>query len=218
MRDSKQVDDPELESVMEEMSKGTWKPSLRYRWVRWYQYTWLGEIWFKLKRGIPALWRWRKVAFNDVDWDFTSIYDVLEFKINNMANYIETHDRFVGVEHEVQWMRRCSSLIKKVREEYYDMEHMDYKDVEIVFTDTNDDTGSSFVDFVTRKDDSEDFISKYPLWEKRAIEYIRKNQNRYNVDETDRQFVARIMAQLRQEKAKKLVFQIMEWRIERWWD
>jgi hypothetical protein len=218
MKDSKQINDPDLEEALDEMSKGTWKPSLRYRWVRWYQYTWLGKIWFSLKAGIPNLWKWRKVVWEDHDWDYRHIYDVMYFKIKNTADYIEKHDRFVGVEHEVAWMRKCLTLIERVSDESYEMEHMDYKDMEMVFTPTNDGTGSSLMEFETHRDDSEDYISKYPLWEKRAIEYIRKNQHRYTVDETDRGHVARIMAQLRQEKAKKLMFQIMEWRIERWWD
>jgi hypothetical protein len=218
MKTSKKIDDPELEAVLDEMSKGTWKPSLRYRWVRWYQYTWLGKLWFSVKNGIPNLWKWRKIAWYDRDWDYHHIYEVMYFKIRNTADYIELHDRFVGADREVEWMRSCQKLIRKVSREYYDMEHMDYKDTEMIFTDTEDGTGSSYMDFKTLRDDTEDFIAKYPLCEKRAIEYIRKNQHRYTVDETDRQFVARIMSQLRQEKAKKLIFQIMEWRIERWWD
>jgi hypothetical protein len=215
---SKKVNDPEMEEILGEMSKGTWKPSLRYRWVQWYQYTWMGELWFNIKRGVPALWRWRKVAWNDVDWDQSSIYNVLRFKIHNMANYIEKHNRFVGADHEVGWMRRCVTLIDRVSDDYYGLEHMDYKDMEMVFTDLDDGTGMSSMEFETHRDDSEDFITKYPLWEKRAIQYIKENQHRYNVDETDRSFVARIMAQLRQEKARELIFRIMDWRIERWWD
>jgi hypothetical protein len=218
MINSKKIDDPELESVMDEMSKGTWKPSLSYRWVSWYQWTWMGKLWFSIKRGIPALWRWKKVAWNDVDWDHSSIYNVLRFKIENIANYIEEHDRFVGAKEEVEWMRKCVRLIDKVSDSEYETEYLDYKQTEWRFEDLEDGTGSSEMHIDTVSENLDDYLNKYPLCKKRAIQYIKDNQHRYCKDHNDKGMVAMIMGQLRQAKAKKLLFDIIEWRIERWWD
>ena len=218
MINSKKIDDPEIESVLGEMSKGTWKPSLTYRWVSWYQYTWMGKLWFSVKRGIPALWRWKKIAWNDVDWDRSSIYNVLRFKIDNMANYMEKHNRFVGVEEEVFWMRTCVKLIDKVSDEVYDGEYMDYKETKWWFEDLKDGSGNSQMHIDTIKENIDDYLNKYPLCKKRAIQYIKDNQCRYNKDHTDKDLIAMVMGGLRQAKAKKLLFEIIEWRIDIWWD
>jgi hypothetical protein len=195
-----------------------WQSSIWYRWVRWYQYTWLGKSWFSIKGGVPSLIRWFKIAWNDRNYDYHFIYTTLRFKLENTLKYIDRHERSVNYKYDVFWMQTCVDLIDKITgDETYELEYSKYKKTNMRFEPIKD-TGTSEIHLDILEDNLDGYFEKYPLCHKRAIEYIKNNQSRYTVDHTDRGLVASTMGQLRHDKARGLLFQIMSDKIEHWWD
>lgn len=195
-----------------------WKPSLSYRWFRWYQYTWIGKLWYNVKAGVPSLLKWTKIAWNDRDWDYSFIYTTLKFKLENTLKYIDRHERSVNYKYDVFWMQTCVDLIDKIAgDNSYDIEYFDFQKTEMRFEPIKD-KDTSEINLDTLEDNLDEYFTKYPLWHKRAIDYIKKNKHRYNVNHADRGLVARTMGQLRHDKARELLFKIMSDKIEHWWD
>jgi hypothetical protein len=112
----------------------------------------------------------------------------------------------------------CANLIAKVKDGYYDGEYMDYHESEFQFLPIEDKPGFSELKIDTISEEFDSYFKKYPSWKKRAIKYIKENKDRFTSDHNDDKLVAMIMGDLRQEKAKDLVFKIMSKNIECWWD
>lgn len=194
-----------------------WKPSLKYRWTRWYQYTLMGRLWFNIKGGIPSLLKWTKIAWRDREWDYSFIYDALRFKLENTLKYIDKNKTSVNYKYDVFWIQVCVDLIDKLMgDNPYDSEYLDYKRKKIRF-EPIEGTGTSEIHMDTLEDNLDKYFERYPTWHKRAIEYIKKNNHRYTVDHTNRGLVAITMGQLRHDKARKLLFRIISDKIEGWW-
>ena len=172
----------------------------------------------ELKRSIKNLWKWLPIIWKDRDWDHFYIYQIIEFKLRKQANYISTMDRHTRAQEDARDMLTCAELINKVKEGYYDGEYMDYHESEILFLDIEDKPDYSEIKMNTISEDFDSYFKKYPTWKKRAINYIKENQNGFTNDHNDRKLVAMIMGDLRQEKAKELVFKIISNKINSWWD
>jgi hypothetical protein len=157
--------------------------------------------------GIKNLWAWFPIIWKDRDWDNFYIYEILEFKLKNQSNYIGKMDRHTRAKKDARDMLICSKLISKIKNDDYELEYFDYHESELVFLDVR-----------IISEDFDTYFKKYPKWHKKAIEYIKENQYRYNVDHNDKSLVARTMGDLRQERAKQLLFNIMTNRIDGWWD
>jgi len=168
--------------------------------------------------GIKNLWAWFPIIWKDRDWDGWFIYQIIEFKLTRQSKYIGKMDRHVRAQKDARDMLICSKLIAKVKEDYYELEHFDYYKSVIRYTKMVgfDDRVEMDIDLVYENFDL--YFSKYPKWHSKAVEFIKKNQDSYNVDHTDKLLVARTMGDLRQNRAKELLFNIMCNRIEGWWD
>jgi hypothetical protein len=176
------------------------------------------RIFRTLKIGISNLWAWLPIIWKDRDWDSWFIYQIIEFKLRRQSNYIGRKDRHTRAQEDAKDMLICADLINKVKDSYYDSEYTDYHESEMVFTDIEDKPGYSEININTISEDFDSYFRKFPTWHKRAIIFIKENQKRFTTDHNDKKLVAMIMGDLRQEKAKDLVFRIMSKKINRWWD
>jgi hypothetical protein len=178
-----------------------------YRWFRWDA----KHLHRDIAQGFRNLWKWLPIIWKDRDWDNHFIFEVLKFKIKNTANYTEKKQRFVGWEKEVKYMRICETLIDRIQNEYYQMEYQDYRDLEMNTVPTED--GLYKVVFDVKRDDTSEFIKKYP----HALRKAKKDPRFKSYFEGGRNGGLAVSI-IRHEKAKKLLFKILEQRIERWWD
>ena len=115
-------------------------------------------------------------------------------------------------------MKLCVSLIKKVQEEDYVIEHMDYHKDRVWFTDCKDRPGSSLYNSEEVWENYDEYFKKYPLIYKRVM----KGEGPFTLngrDETElKKVIAMNIAHLNHDRARKLLFKIMEENIEGWWD
>lgn len=168
--------------------------------------------------GVKNLYKWLPIIWKDRNWDNFYIYQIMEFKLRNQAKYIGTNDRHTRAKKDARDMLICADLIAKIKDSYYDGEYMDYHKSEFEFLPLEDKPGFSELKINTISDDFDTYFKKYPSWKKRAIKYIKENKDRFTSDHNDDKLVAMVMGDLRQEKAKCLVFKIMSKNIDGWWE
>jgi hypothetical protein len=190
--------------MMEEYNEWYWK---LYRWFKWDAKHAHRDI----AQGFRNLWKWFPLIWKDRDWDNHFIFEVLKFKIKNTANYTEKKQRFVGWEKEVKYMRICETLIDRIQSEYYQMEYQDYHDFDINFVPTKNNKYEAVFDF--KRDDTDEFVKKYP----NALREAKKDPRFKSYFEDGKNGYLPV-AIIRHKKAKRLLFKIIEQRIERWWD
>lgn len=151
---------------------------------------------------IGSLFSWFKIVWKDRHWDYGYIYDTLQFKLEKTRDYIVKHNRLTKTEEVNRDITICLNLIEKVKTEYYGCEYLEY---------TPGFTGDPSKTLAL-------FFSKNKLQHKKAIKYIEKNKHRYSKPVINEKLQAMVLSQLKQQKAKKLLFTILEEKIERWWD
>ena len=179
-----------------------------YRWFKWDAKHFHRDV----AQGFRNLWKWFPIIWKDRDWDDHFIFEVLKFKIKNTADLFEKNQRFVGWENEVKYMRICQSLIDKIQNEYYKMEHYDFYEFELNFVPTENNMYE--MKSTTTRDDCYTYVSKYP----RTKKIVLSNPHYNPLTKRGDKGIALAMGIERHNRARKLLFKILEQRIERWWD
>jgi hypothetical protein len=174
-----------------------------YRWWKWKAKYFHRDV----IKGIKNLWKWFPIVWKDRDWDDSYIFDVLKFKLKNTADYFEKTNSFVGWEDEVKYIRICERLIDKIQDEYYRMEYYDDKylieKIKII-------NGKVEVDVL--KNNIEEYIIQHPRTKEKVLKLDKYKSYMKSTDG-----IAMAIGMERHVKARKLLFKIMEEKIERWW-
>jgi hypothetical protein len=203
-----------MEDFFEDL-KNRPRPNLLRRIWLWWEHD--GRYYHKyFKTGVKNLWYWFPIIWKDRDWDSHYIFEIMKHKLSAQANYIGTNDRHTRAQQDARRMRLCVKLMSKVQEEDYTMEYMDYHKDRIWFTDCEDRPGSSLMNSEQVWEKFDDYFKKYPLVYKRVMngEGVFSLEGR----EDDKHVIAMNIAHLNHDRARKLLFRIMEENIEGWWD
>ena len=205
-----------MEDFFEELQNRP-RPNILRRIQLWWNHD--GKYYHKyFKQGVKNIWYWFPIIWKDRNWDAHYIYEILQHKLKGQANYIAKNDIHTRAQLDAKRMRLCVSLIKKVQEEDYVMEYMDYHKDRVWFTDCDDNSGNSLYNSEEIWEKYDEYFAKYPLVYKRVLkgEGIFKLDGR---DEADRKrLIAMNIAHINQDRAQKLLFKIMQENIEGWWD
>jgi hypothetical protein len=188
----------------EEYNEWYWR---LYRWVRWelpYQPKYI-------KYGIKNLYKWFWVIWKDRDWDYTYYWEINKKKISQMRNYHAENLRFEGVERIVEQMDLALSLMDKLKNDYYREEF--YED-EYYQTKMKIENGQ--VEFEDTKNEISRYIEKYPHAQRQVLNNP-KYKKYMNGDESDFK-TAMLMGIERHNKAKRILFKLLEYNIESFWD
>jgi hypothetical protein len=108
-------------------------------------------------------------------------------------------------------MKTVVKLLDKVQEETYRLEYYDYIDSEFEFVKVEGTKYSTFEEKVTR-DDTQEYIKKYPLT------YRQITSDPLYKSDVDERIIPMIMGNIRHEKAKRLLYTLMERNVEKWWE
>jgi len=179
-----------------------------YRWFKWDA----KHLHRDIAQGFKNLYKWFPIVWKDRDWDDYFIFESLKFKLKNTANYLEDHKRFVGWEDEVAYIRICEKLIKRIQDEYYQMEYMDYIDMEFDLIPIVNTYKFEYKSTVT-KNNLDQYFAFYPRTKNKVLS-LDKYKTYVHTDNG----TALAMGIERHLKARKLLFKILEEKIERWWD
>ena len=148
------------------------------------------------RQGIRNIRKWLPVIWRDRDFDYVYLYDVLEFKIRNMADYTQRSQLTQSWEENAEKMERCVELIDKIRNEsFHDEEREKHAEK---WGEFELDTSSIFGMFNSKRPN---VITE----EDKALE----NKEFYEWMEEARR---------RSDAAKRELFDILNDEIEGWWD
>jgi hypothetical protein len=205
-----------MEDFFEDL-KNQPRPNFFRRIWLWWEHD--GKYYHKyFKQGVKNIIYWFPIIWKDRNWDGHYIFEILQHKLEAQANYIGRRDFHTRAQLDAKRMRLCISLIKKVQEEDYTMEYMDYAKDRVWFTPCEDRPGSSLYNSEEVWEKYDEYFKKYPLVYKRVLKgegvFTLNGRN----DSDMKRVIAQNIAHLNHDRARKLLFKIMEENIEGWWD
>lgn len=165
--------------------------------------------------GIKNLITWRDVIWSDVDYDFSGIYDILEFKLKKQYRHFKKHGHLSNCDIITDRLKLCVRLLHMVKTDYYINEIQKYQNIKY--------------EFVRIPDNDSLYELKCDLISEQYDEYIQKYKSVYNklisgkiqtgnLDFTNMKSICMYIARYNQKRAKKLLFNVLEKNIETWWD
>jgi hypothetical protein len=177
-----------------------------YRWFKWK----FPHFHKTLYQGIKNLIKWGPIIYQDRDWDYSFTFKILKFKLENTKEIFKKHNRFESGERNVELMGVCIKLIDRIMEDFYHDEYFSYYKSEML-KEPNE-NGSYSINFKTTEDRTDEFINMYPHSKRVLFNNPKWESFRHNP-------TGRCLAigQIRHDKAKKLLFRILEEKIEHWW-
>lgn len=167
---------------------------------------------------IRNLIRWAPIIWKDRDWDDSYIFTILQTKLKFQAKYISDRDFHTLAKRDAEVMNLCVRLIDKIKESYYDMEYIDYHEMEYDFIDC-DTPGYKEMVFNEISEKFDEYFKKYPLIYKKVM----NGEGRLPIIDEDTGEVSKTkvainMGHINHNRARKLLFKILDEHIERWWD
>jgi len=167
------------------------------------------------KTGVRNLWYWLPVIWKDRNWDHRFIFDILSHKLEAQGRYIGKYGLHVNNWKDERDMLICVRLIDKLKEEFYQMEYMDYEKTKHWFEPCEDKEGFSTWESRQLEENFDDYFAKYPLIYKRVM----NGEGWLKIeDPNDKHRIASNIAHINHDRARRLLFKILEQEIERWWD
>ena len=171
--------------------------------------------WRNFKVGIKNLIYWAPVIWKNRDWDSHYIFEIMVHKLKAQSAYIGGRGIHVSAERDAEITMTCVRLMKLVDDETYSSEYMDYHKTKHWFEPCEDKEGYSTWESKELEENFDDYFAKYPLIYKRVI----NGEGVFKLDGTDDKWrIAMNIAHINHDRARKLLFKIMEQNIERWWD
>jgi len=176
-----------------------------------------GKYYHKMFRtGVKNMMYWFPIIWKDRNWDSHYIFEILAHKIKAQSKWIGDRDIHTRAKRDAEVMSTCYLLMKLVQEETYISEYSDYHKTKHWFKPVPDKPTLSSWESRLLEENFDDYFKKYPLIHKRVLngEGIFNREGR----KEDRQIIAMNIGHINHDRARKLLFKLMEQNIERWWD
>lgn len=199
---------------------------LKDLWEKIYDKVYWKTIGWRIKEfrsSVKKLIRWFPIIWKDRDWDDHYIWEIMKNKLRWQAKYIGDRDLHTRAAIDAKRMRLCANLIDKVQDEFYGSEYMDYHESKFDFLDIPDKPDYKQLHTEITSEHFDDYFKKYPLVYKKVLANkelqifgIEAREGETEVDAKQR--IAMNIGRYNHERARKLLFKIMEENIEGWWD
>lgn len=168
-----------------------------------------------IKRGIKSIWYWLPIIWKDRNWDSHYIFEIMMHKLKAQSKWIGERDIHTRAKRDAEVMMTCVRLMEKVQDEFYSSEYMDYHRTKNWFEPVEDQPGYSTWESRELEENFDDYFKKYPLIHKRVL----AGEGIFTpADENDKQRIAMNIGHINHDRARKLLFKIMEENISNWWD
>ena len=204
-----------FEQWSEERSKKSWI----VRKIEWISIWWNSEgkyLHRNFKIGIKNLIYWFPIIWKDRNWDSHYTFEIMMHKIKAQSKYIGERDIHTRAKRDAEVMMTCVRLMKLIQDEFYSSEYSDYHKTKHWFEPCEDTGGCSTWESKELNENFDDYFKKYPLIYKRVLAGEGPFQPLESGDSKVR--VAMNIAHINHDRARKLLFKIMEQDIEKWWD
>ena len=160
--------------------------------------------------GVKNIFKWIPTLYKDKDWDGWYIYNILQKKIEFQRKEIVYANRHTDVDRDNRDMTIALNLLERVKEEYYGTEYLDYSETEFDFIPVEDNPNLKEMKKTVLSENYDEFLKKYPS----SVRKVLKEKG----NDLEKDVLCHYVARHNQEKAKKLLFKILDQKIERWWD
>lgn len=172
----------------------------------------------EIKTGIKNIFYWLPIIWKDRHWDSHYIFEIMMHKLKAQSKYIGSRDIHIGAKRDAEIMMTCVRLMKLIQDEFYSSEYSDYHKTKHWFEDVPGKEGLSSWESRILEENFNDFFKKYPLIYKRVLRgkgvFHLDGKNRADIN----QKIAMNICHINHDRARKLLFKIMEQNIEKWWD
>ena len=192
------------------------KDKWHWKLQRWVKHD-LPYLHLEFARGVKNLWRWFPVIWKDRDWDDHYIFEILKTKLKNQAEYIGTRDIHTRAKRDSEIMLLCARLMEKVQEEFYSMEYMDYHESRYNWIDSEKFPDSKQLEIEEISENYDEYFAKHKLAVKRIISDPKYQIFKLTEDDY-KQRLAMNVSHYNHNRARKILFKLMERNIEGWWD
>lgn len=158
-------------------------------------------------QSIKSLIRWFPTIWRDRNWDSDFIYEILKKKLEFQADHFERvrTGKVQGLAHvnmvrDEKYMRLCVNLIDKLQHEYWNEKYMKihnkkWGEVEIKVIPSSNDKSAKL-----------EFLRSYVITDEDKV----KEREDFSV-------MMKIV-QEKTDKARRLLFKVLNDRIEHWWE
>ena len=154
--------------------------------------------------------KWFPTIWYDRDWDGHFILKILQKKIEFQRKELVNANRHTRIESDNRDMTLALNLLERVKEEYYNLECMDYWDNDMTFNDVPDNPELKSIDFEEKWENYDEFLTKYPS----SVRGVIKEHG----DQDDKKRLCLMVSHYNHKKANKLLFRVLEERLAFWWD
>jgi hypothetical protein len=190
------------------------------KWIKkiplWWRFE--GRYYHKdFYRGVTNLIKWFPVIWKDRDWDHTYIYELIKVKLNNQADYIGGRDRHTRAKRDAELMRLCARLIQRCQDDFYHMEYMDYHETKYDFVPTDETAKWYTMEDTLISERFDEYFAKYPKQYQQILAQEMMSDTPM-LDPDQKKHIAMAIAHANQDRCRKLLFKVMEARIDGWWD
>ena len=158
--------------------------------------------------GCKNIIKWTPTLFKDRDWDQYHIYTILQKKIEFQRKEIVYANRSTRVWQDNRDMTIILNLLERVKDGYYESENTDYYEMKVE-TIPVDGTSLKQMKFNVLSERYDEYLNKY----KSSVRKVLKKGG-----EIDKETLCMLVATHNQEKARKLLFNMLNEKIEGWWD
>lgn len=161
--------------------------------------------------GIKNLLIWFKVIYNDKNWDDHYVFEIIKFKLLQQRKYLVGANRHTGVEALNRDITLCLNLIERIQEEYYDMEYMDYCKDDFNWIKSKEHIDCHELNIVPVWEKFDEYFAKHKASVKKVLKQDR------NLSSSKKK-LAMMLSIYNQKKCQKLLFKVLNEKINHWWD
>lgn len=159
--------------------------------------------------GIQNLIKWFPIIWKDRNWDHSYILEILQHKLILQRECLITNNRHTMVGSDNKYITICLNLIERMKEDYYELEYFDYIDEDVWFTKCLEEPDLFEMKSKVNKENLGEYFDKYPL----ITSKIREENPGIS-----KQYAALKVGMENHRRCKKLLFKILDEKIEGWWD
>lgn len=167
-------------------------------------------------QGVRNLIKWFPLVWADRDWDYSFTYRILQFKMEQQANYLAKRNTFVNSQAYADHARTIAKLIEYNTDDYYGMEYMDHHELDFEFTPAEDNPNCSNLDLRVISEDFDSYFVKYPRVYKQIL--AGKINAGWEVDILDKSSIAFAISQYNSQRCKRILYAMLEKDLEKLWD
>ena len=179
----------------------------------WERKTLFGMLHWRIRNFLTScnnLIKWFPTIWYDRDWDGHFILKILQKKIEFQRKELVNANRHTRIESDNRDMTLALNLLERVKEEYYNLECMDYWDNDMIFNEVPDNPELKSIDFEEKWEKYDEFLTKYPS----SVRAVVKEHG----EQDDKKRLCLLVSHYNHNKANKLLFRILGERLAYWWD